>query len=81
MRGRWRGMKARSPQSHTLTPAQRGQIVQRVIVDGWSTAAVARAAVAGHLAARPAAVNGSRPGIEPEEAAPRAGSGVSARHR
>jgi len=44
MRGRWRGMKARSPQSHTLTPAQRGQIVQRVIVDGWSTAAVARAA-------------------------------------
>jgi UDP-GlcNAc:undecaprenyl-phosphate/decaprenyl-phosphate GlcNAc-1-phosphate transferase len=46
-----------------------------------AAAAVARAAVAGHLAARPAAVNGSRPGIEPEEAAPRAGSGVSARHR
>jgi Helix-turn-helix domain len=44
MRGRWRGMKARSPQPHTLTPAQRGQIVQRVIVDGWSTAAVAHAA-------------------------------------
>jgi UDP-GlcNAc:undecaprenyl-phosphate/decaprenyl-phosphate GlcNAc-1-phosphate transferase len=46
-----------------------------------AAAAVARAAVAGHLAARPAAVNGTRPGIEPEEAAPRAASGVSARHR
>jgi transposase-like protein len=44
MRGRWRGMKARSRQPHTLTPAQRGQIVQRVIVDGWSTAAAAHAA-------------------------------------
>jgi len=37
-------MKAQSPQPHTLTPAQRGQIVQRVIVDGWSTAATAHAA-------------------------------------
>lgn len=37
-------MKARSPQPQTLTAAQRGQIVQRVIVDGWSTAAVASAA-------------------------------------
>jgi hypothetical protein len=37
-------MKVRSPQPHALTAAQRGQIVQRIIVDGWSTAAAARAA-------------------------------------
>jgi hypothetical protein len=44
MRGRLRSMKAHPPHSHTLTPAQRGQIVQRVIVDGWSPAAAANAA-------------------------------------
>jgi UDP-GlcNAc:undecaprenyl-phosphate/decaprenyl-phosphate GlcNAc-1-phosphate transferase len=43
--------------------------------------AAARSPVVGHLAARPAAVNGTRPGVESEEAASRAGSGVSARHR
>jgi UDP-GlcNAc:undecaprenyl-phosphate/decaprenyl-phosphate GlcNAc-1-phosphate transferase len=43
--------------------------------------AVARSALAGHLAARPAAVNGTRPAIDPEEAPSRAGSGVSARQR
>ena len=44
MRGRLRSMKAHPPHSHTLTPAQRGQIVQRVIVEGWSVAAAANAA-------------------------------------
>jgi hypothetical protein len=40
---RWRGMKKRSAQPVTLTPAQRGQIVQRVIVDGWTSAEAAAA--------------------------------------
>ena len=31
-------MKVRSALPITLTPAQRGHIVQRVIVDGWSSA-------------------------------------------
>ena len=44
MVGRWRGMKRRSSQSHTLTAVQRGVIVQRVIVDGWTITAVAAAA-------------------------------------
>ena len=41
---RWLGMKKRSTEPVALTPAQRGQIVQRVIVDGW-TSAEASAAV------------------------------------
>jgi transposase-like protein len=40
---RWRGMRKRSTESVALTPAQRGQIVQRVIVDGWTSAEVAAA--------------------------------------
>jgi hypothetical protein len=44
MSGRLRNMKANPPHPHTLTPAQRGQIVQRVIVEGWSAAAAANAA-------------------------------------
>jgi transposase-like protein len=38
---RWRGMKKRSTEPVALTPAQRGQIVQRVIVDGWTSAEAA----------------------------------------
>ena len=41
---RWRGMKKRSTEPVALTPAQRGQIVQRVIVDGWTSAEAAAAA-------------------------------------
>jgi|GEM_PF-1156520 hypothetical protein len=37
-------MKSRSPQSHTFSAAQRGLVVQRVIVDGWSVRTAARAA-------------------------------------
>jgi hypothetical protein len=44
MVGRWRSMKAHSSQPYTLTIAQRGAIVQRVIVDGWTVAEVAAAA-------------------------------------
>ena len=40
---RWRGMKKRSTEPVVLTPAQRGQIVQRVIVDGWTSAEAAAA--------------------------------------
>jgi transposase-like protein len=38
---RWLGMKRRSAEPVTLTPAQRGQIIQRVIVDGWTSAEAA----------------------------------------
>ena len=41
---RWLGMKSRSAKPVTLTPAQRGQIIQRVIVDGWTSAETAAAA-------------------------------------
>jgi transposase-like protein len=41
---RWRGMKKRSKEPVALTPAQRGQIVQCIIVDGWSSAEAAAAA-------------------------------------
>jgi hypothetical protein len=52
MAWRWRSMKAVSSQPQHLTPAQRGQIVQRVIVDHWSTAdAAAAAGVPEHLVA------------------------------
>ena len=34
-------MKKPSSHRQTITPAQRGQIVQRVIVDGWSSAQAA----------------------------------------
>jgi len=44
MAGRWRGMKSHSSQPHTLTAVQRGVIVQRVLVDGWTVAAAAAAA-------------------------------------
>jgi transposase-like protein len=37
-------MKGRSPPPNALTTAQRGQIVQRVIVEGWTTADAAAAA-------------------------------------
>lgn len=38
---RWPGMKNPSSHRSAITPAQRGQIVQRVIVDGWTSATVA----------------------------------------
>lgn len=43
---RWRSMKPVSsrPRPHPLTAAQRGQIVQRVIVDHWTAADAAAAA-------------------------------------
>jgi helix-turn-helix protein len=41
---RWRSMKGHSSQPRSLTAAQRGQIVQRVIVDGWTIADAAAAA-------------------------------------
>jgi helix-turn-helix protein len=46
MRGfaRWLGMKKRSAEAVILTPARRGQIIQRVIVDGWTSAEAAAAA-------------------------------------
>lgn len=44
MARRWRSMKSHSSQPRTLTAAQRGQIVQRVIVDGWTIADAAAAA-------------------------------------
>jgi leucine-zipper of insertion element IS481 len=44
MARRWRSMKPASSHPHTLTTAQRGQIVQRVIVDNWTTADAAAAA-------------------------------------
>jgi len=37
-------MKNDSAMRRTLTPAERGQIVQRVIVDGWTSAQAAGAA-------------------------------------
>lgn len=37
-------MKGRSPPPNALSTAQRGQIVQRVIVEGWTTADAAAAA-------------------------------------
>jgi hypothetical protein len=40
---RWRWMEKRSTEPVALTPAQRGQIVQRVIVDGWTSAEAAAA--------------------------------------
>ena len=40
---RWRGMRKRSTEPVSLTPAQRGQIIQRVIVDGWTSAEAAAA--------------------------------------
>jgi hypothetical protein len=44
MAWRWRSMKGVSVHPSTLTAAQRGQIVQRVIVDGWTIADAADAA-------------------------------------
>jgi transposase-like protein len=44
MVGRWRSMKGRSSRLRILSAAQRGQIVQRVIVDGWQVADAAAAA-------------------------------------
>lgn len=38
---RWRGMKRPVSRPRTITVAQRGQIVQRVIVDGWTSAKAA----------------------------------------
>ena len=43
MFARWLGMKKRSAKRVSLTPAQRGQIVQRVMVDGWTSADAAAA--------------------------------------
>ncbi len=44
MTGRWRGMKSLPPQSPPLSAAQKGLVVQRVIVDGWTIAGAAAAA-------------------------------------
>lgn len=44
-------------------------------------AAVVDRAVVDHMAGRPAMANGTRPGVEPQDAAPRAASGASARPR
>ena len=44
MAGRWRSMKGRSSRLRSLSAAQRGQVVQRVIVDGWKAADAAAAA-------------------------------------
>jgi transposase-like protein len=41
---RRRGIRKRSAAPDGLTPARRGQIVQRVIVDGWTSAEAAAAA-------------------------------------
>jgi Homeodomain-like domain len=41
---RWRGIRKRPAEAVALTPARRGQIVQRVIVDGWTCAEAATAA-------------------------------------
>ena len=38
MFARWHVMKNRSARSVDLTPAQRGQIVQRILVEGWTSA-------------------------------------------
>lgn len=43
MLARWRGMKNSSAVRLELTAAQRGQIVQRVIVEGWTSAEAAAA--------------------------------------
>jgi Homeodomain-like domain len=40
---RWHVMKNRSAQSVALTPARRGHIVQRILVDGWTSAEAAAA--------------------------------------
>ncbi len=44
MFARWRNMKKNPAEAAARTPAQRGQIVQRVIVDGWTCAEAAAAA-------------------------------------
>lgn len=44
MVGRWRIMKSLSSPPPTLSPAQRGQVVQRILVDGWTVADAAAAA-------------------------------------
>jgi transposase-like protein len=44
MVGRWRIMKSLSSPPPTLSPAQRGQVVQRILVDGWTIADAAAAA-------------------------------------
>jgi len=44
MFARWRSMKKNPADPVTRTPAQRGQIVQRVVVDGWTCAEAAAAA-------------------------------------
>ena len=44
MVGRWRIMKSLSSPPLTLSPAQRGQVVQRILVDGWTVADAAAAA-------------------------------------
>jgi transposase-like protein len=36
MFARWRDMKSNAAIRSSFTPAQRGQIVQRIIVDGWT---------------------------------------------
>jgi hypothetical protein len=40
---RWRGMKNPPFQHSAISIARRGQIIQRVIVDGWTSAAVSAA--------------------------------------
>jgi UDP-GlcNAc:undecaprenyl-phosphate/decaprenyl-phosphate GlcNAc-1-phosphate transferase len=47
----------------------------------WERGRRARAAMVDHMAARPAMANGTRRGAEPQDAAPRAASGASARPR
>ena len=44
MFARWRSMMRNPAEAAARTPAQRGQIVQRVIVDGWTCAEAAAAA-------------------------------------
>ena len=43
MFARWHVMKNRPARSVALTPAQRGQIVQRILVEGWTSADAAAA--------------------------------------
>ena len=44
MFARWRNMKKNPAEAAARTPAQRGQIIQRVIVDDWTCAEAAAAA-------------------------------------
>ena len=44
MFARWRNMMKNTAEAAARTPAQRGQIIQRVIVDGWTCAEAASAA-------------------------------------